>query len=291
LSDLLEPDFMRKLDGLALLGRRRRGRRVGEHLAWRRGTSLEFEDYREYQSGDDLRYLDWNVWNRLGRHVVKRFAAEEDMVVHLLVDASASMGYGTPTKLHLAVRAAASLGYIAWRRMDMVALAAFAGNLGETLAPARRRGGPSEIFGGLSHITAGGETRFNESLADYALRAPRPGLAVVISDLMDPSGYEKGLDALRYRRFDILVIHVLCAADLEPRGRGAMRLVDAETEEVRRVRMDRSLADRYAAVADDFTAGAETFCRKRGIEYIRARSEVPFQDLVLAYLRGGAFLR
>ena len=291
MSVLLEPDFMRKLDGLVLLGRRRRGRRLGEHLAWRRGTSLEFEDYRDYQSGDDLRYLDWNVWNRLGRHVVKRFAAEEDMVVHLLVDASASMGYGSPTKLHLAVRTAASLGYIAWRRMDMVALAAFAGNLGETLAPARRRGGPSELFTSLSRIEAAGATRFNESLADYALRASRPGLAVVISDLMDPAGYRTGLDALRYRRFDILLIHVLCAADLEPSGRGALRLVDSETGTVRRVRMDRSLAERYGFAADEFVAEAETFCRRRGIEYIRARSEVPFQDLVLAYLRGGAFLR
>jgi uncharacterized protein (DUF58 family) len=291
LNTLLEPEFMEKLDSLALLGRRRRGGRTGEHRAWRRGTSLEFEDYRDYQSGDDVRYLDWNVWSRLGRHVVKQFAAEEDMTVHLLVDASNSMSFGTPSKLHLAVRTAASLGYIAWRRMDKVALAAFTGDLSETVAPARRRGGPTEIFRVLSTIQAEGRTRFSESLTRYALRCTRPGLAVVFSDLFDPEGYKKGLDALRYRRFDILLIHVLSAEDLVPTGRGALHLVDAETGSGRKIRMDRTLAERYRSVARDFADDAETYCRQRGIEYIRARSEVPFQDLVLAYLRGGAFLR
>jgi len=291
LNSLLEPDFLERLDGLALLGRRRRSGRTGEHLAWRRGTSLEFEDYRDYQGGDDIRYLDWNVRNRLGRLVVKRFAAEEDMVVHLLVDASGSMGFGTPSKLHLAVRVAASLGYIAWRRMDKVALAAFTGDLDQTLAPAGRRGGPTELFTILSRIRPGGPTRFSDALADYALSSSRPGLAVVFSDLLDPAGYRRGLDALRYRRFDILMIHVLCAEDLEPPSRGSLNLVDSETGGGRRVRLDRSLAERYRAEAGSFIGEAETFCRRRGIEYIRARSEVPFQDLVLAYLRRGAFLR
>lgn len=291
MNTLLEPDFMEKLDGLALLGRRRRGGRIGEHRAWRRGTSLEFEDYRDYQSGDDIRYLDWNVWSRLGRYAVKRYAAEEDMTVHLLVDASKSMGFGNPSKLHLAVRTAASLGYIAWRRMDKVALAAFTGDLGESVAPARRRGGPTEIFRVLSELRPGGRTRFSESLTRYALKSTRPGLAVVFSDLFDPDGYRKGLDALRYRRFDILLVHVLSAEDLVPAGRGAMQLLDAETGAGRRIRMDRNLAERYRGIARDFADEAETYCRQRGIEYIRARSEVPFQDLVLAYLRGGAFLR
>jgi uncharacterized protein (DUF58 family) len=291
IDSLLEPDFLEKLDGLAVLGRRRRGNRMGEHLAWRRGTSLEFEDYRDYQPGDDIRYLDWNVWSRLGRYEVKRFAAEEDMTVHLLVDASGSMGFGSPSKFHLAVRVAASLGYIAWRRMDKVALAAFSGNLGEVITPARRRGGPTELFGALSRLQAKGETRFNESLTRYALGSRRPGLAVVVSDLLDPRGYTRGLDALRYRRYDILLIHVLCRDDLVPPSRGALQLIDGETGENRKIRMDRNLSDRYRRVAGNFVEEAESFCRRRGIEYIRARSEVPFQDLVLAYLRGGAFLR
>lgn len=291
MSTLLEPEFLERLDSLALLGRRRRGGRSGEHRAWRRGTSLEFEDYREYRAGDDVRYLDWNVWNRLGRHVVKRYAAEEDMTVHLLVDASGSMGFGTPSKLHLAVRTAASLGYIAWRRMDRVSLASFSEELGEISAPPGRRGGPGEIFGALSRISAGGPTRFNSALVRYALSCNRPGLAVVISDLMDPEGYHRGLDALRYRHFDILLIHVLSKEDTEPPSRGAIRLIDGETGEERKVRMDRSLAEGYRDEARIFAEEAETYCRRRGIEYIRALSETPFQDLVLAYLRGGAFLR
>ena len=291
MSTLLESDFLERLDSLALLGRRRRGGRTGEHLAWRRGTSLEFEDYREYRAGDDIRYLDWNVWSRLGRHVVKRFAAEEDMTVHLLLDASGSMGFGTPSKLHLAIRTAASLGYIAWRRMDKVSLAAFTGELGDISTPASRRGGPAEIFRILSGIEPGGPTRFNDSLVRYALAAHRPGLAVVLSDLMDPDGYQRGLEALRYRRLDILLIHVLSREDTEPPSRGALRLVDGETGEDRKIRLDRGLAEGFRDEARMFVDEAETFCRRRGIEYMRARSETPFQDLVLAYLRGGAFLR
>lgn len=291
MNTLLEPDFLKKLDGLALLGRRRRGGRPGEHLAWRRGTSLEFEDYRDYQSGDDIRYLDWNVWSRLGRLEVKRFAAEEDMTVHLLLDASSSMGFGSPAKIDLAVRTAASLGYIAWRRMDRVALAAFSDGLGETLVPSGRRGAPTELFSRLSTIRAAGQTRFSESLTRYALGSTRPGLAVVISDLLDPAGYKRGLEALMYRTFDILLIHVLSSHDMEPPVRGALKLLDSETGGSVKLKLDRTLAGRYREAARDFVQEAESFCRSRGIEYLRARCEVPFQDLVLAYLRGGVFLR
>ena len=287
---LLEPDFLERLDTLAVLGRRRRrGKRLGEHLSPRRGVSLEFEDYRDYRDGDDIRYIDWNVRNRLGRYVVKRHRAEEDTTVHLLVDASASMGFGSPGKLYQAVRMAASLGYIAWRRMDRVGMAAFSG--GETISPARRRGTPAELFAALGGLRAEGDCRFGEALADYALRVPRGGLAVVLSDFLDPAGFERGLDALRFSGFDILLIHVLSPRDTRIESFGSLRLVDSETAGVRYLRVDRALAEEYRRLVKEYSARLESYCGRYGIEYLAAGTETPFQELVLAYLRGGLFLR
>ena len=300
---LLEPDCLERLDTLAVLGRRRRrGRRLGEHLSPRRGVSLEFEDYRDYRGGDDIRYIDWNVRNRLGRYVVKRHRAEEDITVHLLVDASASMGFGSPGKLYQAVRMAASLGYIAWRRMDRVGMAAFSGNPGgnpagnpggggETISPARRRGTPAELFAALGGLRAEGDCRFGEALADYALRVPRGGLAVVLSDFLDPAGFERGLDALRFSGFDILLIHVLSPRDTRIESFGSLRLVDSETAGVRHLRVDRALAEKYRRLVKEYSARLESYCGRYGIEYLAAGTETPFQELVLAYLRGGLFLR
>ena len=287
---LLEPDFLERLDTLAVLGRRRRrGKRLGEHLSPRRGVSLEFEDYRDYRGGDDIRYIDWNVRNRLGRYVVKRYRAEEDITVHLLVDASASMGFGSPGKLYQAVRMAASLGYIAWRRMDRVGMAAFGG--GETISLARRRGTPAELFAALGGLRAEGDCRFGEALADYALRVPRGGLAVVFSDFLDPAGFERGLDALRFSGFDILLIHVLSPRDTRIESFGSLRLVDSETAGVRHLRVDRALAEEYRRLVKEYSARLELYCGRYGIEYLAAGTETPFQELVLAYLRGGLFLR
>lgn len=287
---LLEPEFLRRLEALALVSRRlHRGAGRGEHPVLRRGSSLEFRDYRSYQPGDDIRAVDWNLYGRLDRLFVKVFAAEEDLTVSLLLDSSASMGVGG--KLDYARRVAAALGYIGIAGLDRVGATAFSDRLHPDLPPRRSRHHLFALFRYLGRLAAGGATRFNACLQAFARRARRPGLAVVVSDLLDPQGFEEGLNALLYRKFDLVLIQVLAEEDIEPPPEGDLRLQDAETGQVRLVVVDRRLREHYRAALERLFARTERFCLERRIEYLRAGTLVPFQDLILRYLVQGMHLR
>ena len=136
-TDILFPaDFLSKLERLAFVAKKiHRGRSRGEHITYRKGSSLEFYDYRSYRPGDDPRYIDWNIYERLGRLVTKLFSAEEDLTVHFLLDASASMSFGTPSKLLFELRLCAALSCIAQTHLDRVGITWFSDAPGKTLPP------------------------------------------------------------------------------------------------------------------------------------------------------------
>ncbi len=288
---LLDPAFLKKLESLALVSKKlRRGRNRGERMTYRKGSSLEFADYRSYQPGDDLRYIDWNIWSRLDRLFIKLFAAEEDTTVHLLIDTSASMGFGTPSKLDWAARLAGALGYLAIRRLDRVGVAAFSDGLGAYLRPVRRRDHVFSLFRYLEKMKPSRGTRFSESLSKYLNACDRPGLAVVISDLLDPEGYETGLYSLLYRKFDIILVHIMAEEEISPPARGALELTDSETGLKRRINLDRSLLGSYRRHLKSFLNDAERFALGHRIDYLRVTTDLPVEDAVLRYLRQGAYL-
>src|SRR5438093_13597498 len=135
---ILDPTFLKKLERLSLVTRRPfAGQMKGEKRSVKRGTSVEFADYREYILGDDLRYVDWNMAARLEKLFVKLFIEEEDLYLALLIDTSKSMDFGNPNKLHFAARLAAALGYIGLSNYDRVSVSAFAAGLGAGL-PTKR---------------------------------------------------------------------------------------------------------------------------------------------------------
>jgi hypothetical protein len=192
---LLAPDFLRRLERLRLATRRLfPGRMRGERRSTRRGASVEFADFRNYAQGDDLRYLDWNVYARLERLFIKLFVEEEDLHVYLLVDGSESMTFGSPAKFDYARRAAAALGYIALHSLDRVGFAVLGPRVRAIKAPARGRGAALDCFGWLQEQAAEGGTNLAASLREFALRTRRRGVAVLISDFLDP-GYADGLRA------------------------------------------------------------------------------------------------
>ena len=204
--ELLSADFLTQLERLSLLSRRAfRGRVKGERRSPRKGISVEFSDYRPYGVGDDLRYVDWNVYARLDRLYLKLFVDEEDLCLHLLVDASASMGFGEPSKLDYAARLAGALGFVGLVNLERVGVGVVRDRMAEGLSPARGRSQAIPLHG-LPRPPARGRADLAERRA-RRLRAARreAGLAVLISDLMDPGGYERGLKALLERRFDVHV--------------------------------------------------------------------------------------
>jgi uncharacterized protein (DUF58 family) len=279
--------FLTQLEQLDFLSRRTHiGRVKGERKSPRRGSSVEFADYRAYEVGDDLRYVDWNAFGRLDRLYLKVFMDEEDLCVHLLLDASASMDFGHPAKFDYVARLAAALAFVGFVNLERVGVGVFRGSVTEGWLPTRGRSQYRLLETFLRGLRPGGPTNFNDALRQYALRAKDSGLAVVISDFLDPGGYEAGLRALMERRFDIHVIHVLAPEELEPPLGGDLELVDVETGEVREVTVDAEARRAYERRLEGFLAAIEGFCRSNEISYFRASTEVPLEDLVLRRLKG-----
>jgi uncharacterized protein (DUF58 family) len=284
---LLSADFLAQLERLTLLSRRSfRGRVKGERRSPRKGISVEFSDYRQYGVGDDLRYVDWNVYARLDRLYLKLFVDEEDLCLHLLVDASASMGFGAPSKLDYSARLAGALGFVGLVGLERVGVGVVRERMAEGFNPARGRSQAIPLLDFLGRLRPGGTTSLNEGLAAYALRAREAGLAVLISDLMDPGGYERGLKALLERRFDVHVIHVLAADEMNPAFGGDLRLLDAETDELRDLTLDGEALRGYHERLRAFLDRAEQFCRGNEITYHQVVTETPVEEFMLRQLKG-----
>ena len=292
---LFDADFMRKLETLHLLARKLfRGQSQNDRTTLRRGMGLEFADHRRYQPGDDFRYVDWNVYSRLDRLFLKVFAAEEDLTIHLLVDTSRSMQEGQPSKIDFARRVAAALGYIGLNSLDRVGVVSFADELGRPRPPQRGRQQIVTMLRYFEALGCGGGTNLNRVLRTYARQTQslpaRGGLAIVISDLFDPQGYAGGLDALAYAGFDALVIQVVAESEINPAFNGAVRLHDVETGQQRRLTVNQRLLARYREKVAAYFSDIEAYCLRRNIEYLRVVTTVPFEDVVLRYLRRGLYL-
>lgn len=262
------------------------GQVKGERKSPRKGISPEFYDYRPYEIGDDLRYVDWNVFGRLDRLYLKLFVEEEDLCVHLLLDASASMDFGSPSKFQYGLRLVAALGFIGLVGLERVAVGIVRDRVVEGWSPTRGRNQFLPLIEFLGGVRPGGITNLNESLRDYALRARDPGLAIIVSDLMDPGGFALGLRAFLKRRFEVHIIHLLAREEMEPGFGGDLRLVDAESGEIREVTLDGEALRGYRQRLRGFLDQTESTCRVNKIVYHRAITTEPMEDLVLRRLKG-----
>jgi uncharacterized protein (DUF58 family) len=291
-ADLFDSAFLQRLETLSLISRRRvQGQLRGERRSVVRGRGIEFDDYRPYEPGDDYRYIDWNIVSRLDRIFVKLFSEEEDLDVRLFVDTSASMAAGAPSKLALAKRVAAAIGYIGLANLDRVSVTAFSSDAGVSLARMRGRGRASELLRFLQRLAPGGDTDLAQSMSRHLGEHRRGGLLVLISDLLDPRGYEAGLLLARQRRFQTFVIHVLAEEELAPELAGELRLVDVETGRAIELSVDAEARRAYQSARDAFFRDVERFCVRHRIEYVRTTSSVPVDVLVLRYLRQGGLVR
>jgi uncharacterized protein (DUF58 family) len=285
---VFDSEFLQKLEQLHYIARRlKRSLQRGEHRSIKKGTSQEFQDFRDYQVGDDMRYIDWNVYLRQNQLFVKLFAAEQELPVHLLIDTSASMAMFD--KLDYAMKIAAALGFIALSRQDHIGIGAFRQNLVDSLPPGRRN--RDQLFRYLSALQAGGETGLNDSLKAYTLLKRRPGLAVIISDFLDEGGYREGLLSLKYSGYEVLLIQVLHAEEISPIPGGNIQLVDTEDAGTMFLNLSRRILYAYHKEVDAYFKELEEFSMDYQMEYFRATTEIPFEDIILQYLREGQYLR
>jgi uncharacterized protein (DUF58 family) len=285
---ILEPKFLAQLDRLCLVSRRMRAGQIqGERRSPKRGGSIEFADFRTYAPGDDFRQIDWNAYARLERLFLKLFVAEEDLTVHLLLDASQSMAWGQPDKWLYARRLAAALGYIALVGLDRItgtALQNGGSNRATRFRPHRGKRQALAWFDWLSGLQAGGELDPRTTLRDYTARARYPGPLLLISDLLGPD-WESGLRALAGRRFEVTVLHLLSPQETSPSLEGDLRLTDSENDDAVEITADYDLIQRYRARLAAWQEHLRQTCAALGAHYIFIETTLPLEELVLAYLR------
>lgn len=290
-SSLLEPEFLRKLEQLTIVSKKVfSGQLKGDRRSSRRGTSVEFADFRNYALGDDLRYVDWNTFARLEKLFLKLFMEEEDLHVYLLLDGSQSMAYGAPSKFDYARRVAASLGYIGLTNLDRVGATVFAEKMRDHQPPVRGKQQVFPYFSFLEKAQPGGQTSLAASLKEFALRTRRPGVAILISDFFDPE-WETGLKALLHRRFQVSAIQVLDRSEIRPDLVGDLKLVDCETGEEREITISAGLLKEYQKSVDQFCGGIQDTCRRYGADYIQAITDQPFEEMILNWLRRNGMVR
>jgi len=295
MPSLFDEKTLRKLDRLALVASQvRAGQIKGERRSTKRGTSIEFADYRDYTRGDDLRRVDWNVYARLERPFIKLLEEEEDLAVHLLLDASRSMDYGADEqhKFRYARRLAAALGYVALAAGDRLTLTVLRGDaVAAQFGPARGRGHTLRLLQFLDGLPAEGMTELDAALRTYALGAKRPGLAFVISDLFSPAGYRDGLGQLQGRGYEVSVLHLLAPDEMDPPLAGDLRLIDAETGDPQDVTLDGGLRDLYRKRVAAWRDEIEHHCLKRRVNYIPVTTDLAWDELVLYHLRRRGLIR
>jgi uncharacterized protein (DUF58 family) len=291
-DELLSTEFMQKLDQLEILSRKIFvGRTKGERRSKRRGESVEFADYRNYVVGDDLRFLDWNIYARLERLLLKLFLEEEDLNVTVLFDVSGSMDWGKPNKALYAKRVAAAVAYIGLVNYDRISLYGFTGSLVHEMAGVRGRRMVGQIIRFLEGIEPGGVSDFGAAAKRFALRHRGKGVVLVLGDFMDKGGYVDGLRYLLSRNLDLYVIQVLSPEEIDPPLGGDLKLMDVEDEDVAEVTISKPLLDRYRANLQAYCSELKNYCTQRGITYLFTSTRVPFDTLVLAYLRQRGLLR
>ncbi|MBN1201822.1 MAG: DUF58 domain-containing protein [Anaerolineae bacterium] len=288
---LFDEKTLRKLERLTLVANKvRAGAIKGERRSSKRGTSIEFADYRNYVRGDDLRRVDWNVYARLQRPFIKLLEDEEDLAVHLLLDASASMDWprtgSRDLHKHLyARRVLTGLAYIALGTGDQVTVTALRQDGSHRWGPHRARGHTVSLLTWLEKVYTRGHINLNQALQDYALRTVRPGLCIVLTDLMSPEGYEDGLRVLQGRGFEIAVIQVLSPDEVNPEMTGDLKLIDVETGIPQEVTIDPEMRELYVQRLQAWQAEIGAYCTRRGIRYVPVETSTPWEQVILAELR------
>ena len=316
---LLDPTFLRKLERLRIQARRAfPGTMRGERRSTRRGASVEFRDFRKYEAGDDFRHVDWSIFARLERLMLRQFVEEEDVRIDILIDQSRSMRFGEPiTKFDFARRAAAALAFLAVSSLDRVSVATFDSDMRSNIRALRGRGHLHSVLSfleGLSNETPethSSKTRSTEDerhpalhrrvdppgdsevtslsavIRRYQRSNVRPGILFVISDFLDAGDFRIEMKLLAQRGFDLNLIQVLATEELHPQLRGDLMLVDSESGLGREVTVNERVLGAYRSALASYTTSLESFCRAAGIGYTMVTADVSFEDLLLKRLVEG----
>ncbi|MDX1931311.1 MAG: DUF58 domain-containing protein [Capsulimonadales bacterium] len=294
-SRFLEPEFLRALERLSGTARRPfSGPKKGEKRPLRPGASPEVSDFRPYGIEDDPRHVDRQAFLRPER-LFQRLFSQEDVSIHLLLDASQSMEYpvetfaGRMTKFDFARKIAASIGYVSLIRYDRVSVACFAQTVGSRVPTLRGQASAPRLFEYLESLSPGGRTDFVHALRNYTARHSSPGICIVLSDFFDPN-WERGVRALLSRRFEVVLLQILAPEEAEPNVVGDLRLVDAVTGETREVSITPAVLANYREAFHRFCASLSELSQRHGMDYLQTTTDAPVEEMLLRTLRNAGLL-
>jgi uncharacterized protein (DUF58 family) len=283
---LLDPEFMARLDQLDVMSRKLlAGKMKGERRSKRRGQSVEFADYRNYVVGDDLRFIDWNIYARLDRLFLKLFLEEEDLSLYILLDVSKSCDFGDPNKAFYLKKVAAALGYIGLVNYNRVTLLAMSDGLVADTGAMRGRRRVAQMIDFLSKLEPTGASHFTEACRNFALQHRQKGICVVLSDFYVKEGVESGLRYVAGGKYDLFCIQALSPQEIEPDLQGDLKLRDVEDDDMAEVSITQPLIKQYKANLNAYCLAIKEYLSRRGGTYLFTSTAVPFDTLVLNYLR------
>src|SRR5687767_4844904 len=283
---LLDPTFMARLDQLDVMSRKLlAGKMKGERRSKRRGQSVEFADYRNYTIGDDLRFIDWNIYARLDKLFLKLFLEEEDLSLYVLVDVSKSCDYGEPHKALYMKRVAAALGYIGLVNYNRVNVIAMADGIVAETGPTRGRRRVAQLLDFVGKLKPTGASHLAEACKRFALAHRQKGVLVILSDFFDKGGYENGLRYVSSGKYDLFAVQVLSPQEIDPELQGDLKLKDMEDDDMAEVSITQPLMKQYKANLNAYCLGLKDYITRRGGTYLFTSTAVPFDTLVLNYLR------
>ena len=277
---------MRQLAQLDILTKKMfRGKLRGEKRSRKTGQSVEFHDYREYNPGDDIRRVDWNLYARIEKHFIKLFVEEEDLTLYLLLDCSKSMNFGSPNKFDFARRLAASFSYIALANLERVQVAVFDNKLSVVQRPVRGRSKYVRLFEILENQTADGSSSLPQAISQFIASKPLPGVIVVLSDFLFPEP-TRALSGLAGRGNQVALIQTLSPDELRPDLAGDLELIDAETGQSVSVSMGSGVFRRYLAGLETQNTELKSWARKTGRDFFRVSAAANLRDVLLKDMRG-----
>lgn len=294
-NELFDADFRKQLETLRLLSRRLvNGRQRAERRSAKRGSSIEFAEYRRFTAGDDWRNIDWNAYARWKQLVLKLFVEEEDLHVHLLLDCTLSMDWGVPCKFDVARQLVAGLSYLALSNLDRAGVVPLGNPEHPIWRPSRGRG---KFLALLRHLARCEVNESSHCLADI-VRAwtdtrPRRGLSILVSDLWgrDEKDALRALDLLRHARQEIAVLQIVYPDELIVEGRGDFELVDRETGHHRKILVDPAIRRAFAEKVRSYEQSISRYCRRHGIAFLQTECTTSPGDTLKAALLSGGFVR
>ena len=296
----LSSELLRKLEFLRVVSRRLHAGRFAALTRSRKlGRGIDFADHRPYTPGDDFKDIDWNLYGRLDRLMVRLAEEETELNLHLLVDSSASMAApfggihgqaeGT-SKAEYTRRIATALAYIALAHLDRVHIWPFGEGLMKPLSPPRHKAQAAQVYRYLGRVEAGSATDLEAAARGLVSVTHTRGIVLVLSDFLAPGGWQKGLDALRHARFEVGLLQVSAPEDGDVPVRGEVVLVDPETARRRRVRVTERIATAYRRAFAEHGEALQRYARAHKLFYAHGRSDQPFEEMVMHTMRAERLL-